>query len=75
MSVDEGYIISNKYRRAIFDELTSGESNIDRISKKHRIFKKIAYKVVEDFVNVGIVEKKNNRYFLNEEGKKLSEKI
>jgi len=32
--MDEGYILSNKYRRAIFDELASGESDIRRIAKK-----------------------------------------
>jgi len=43
--MDEGYILSNKYRRAIFDELASGESDIRRIAKKHRIVSSIVDKV------------------------------
>ena len=50
MTIDEGYIFSNKYRRAVFEELASGEKNIYRIAKKHRIIKTVALRVVDDFV-------------------------
>ena len=69
--MDEGYILSNKFRRAIFDELASGETNIERIAKKHHIVHLVAKKVAEDFVNGGILEKKGNKYIFTEEGKKL----
>ncbi len=72
MSVDEGYIISNKFRRAIFNELASGETNVDRIAKKHRIITTIAKRTIEDFVKNGIVEKKNNKYVFTKEGEKLA---
>ena len=75
MTIDEGYIISNKYRRAIFDEIVSGETNIDHIAKKHRIIRTVAFRVADDFINGGIVEKKGNRYILTEEGEKLAQKI
>ena len=74
-SMDEGYILSNKFRRTIFDGLASGETNIDRIAKKHRIIRSVAMRVIDDFINGGILEKKNNRYILTEEGKKLAETI
>ena len=73
--MDEGYILSNKFRRAIFDGLASGETNIERIAKKHRIIRNVAIRVADDFINGGILEKKNNRYVLTEEGKKLAETI
>jgi hypothetical protein len=41
LSMDEGYILSNKYRRTIFDELASGETSIERIAKKNRIIKNV----------------------------------
>ncbi|MFO7677680.1 MAG: hypothetical protein R6V50_04785 [Thermoplasmatota archaeon] len=71
MSIDEGYILSNKYRRAIFEELASGEKNIFRIAKKHRIILKIAQRVVDNFVEEGIVEKQGNNYIFTKEGDKL----
>ena len=73
--MDEGYILSNKYRRVIFDGLVSGEKNIDRIAKKHRIIRNVAFRIVEDFINNGIVEKKGNQYILTKEGEKLAENI
>ena len=73
--MDEGYILSNKYRRAIFDELASGEKNIDRIVKKQRIIPMVAKKVIEDFVKGGILEKKGSNYVFTEEGEKLVDSI
>lgn len=69
--MDEGYIISNKFRRAVFDELASGETSIDRIAKKHHIVHFIAKKVAEDFIKGGILEKKGKRYVFTKEGQKL----
>jgi len=73
--MEEGYILSNKFRRAIFDGLASGETNIDRIAKKHRIIRSVAARVADDFINGGILEKKGNKYILTKEGEKLAETI
>ena len=73
--MDEGFILSNKFRRAIFDELASGETNIDYIAKKHHIIHKIAMRVADDFISGGILEKKGNRYRLTQEGEKLATTI
>ena len=73
--MDEGYILSNKFRRIIFESLVAGETNIDNIAKKHRIIPLVARKVANDFTNGGIIEKKNNTYILTSEGRKLAEKI
>ena len=75
MTMDEGFILSNKFRRAVFNELASGETNIQRIAKKHRIIQTIAQRVVDDFIKGGIVEKKNNNYYFTKEGEKLLESI
>jgi predicted transcriptional regulator len=75
MTIDEGFILSNKYRRAIFEEIASGEKNIYRIAKKHRIIKTIAQRVVDSFVEEGIVEKHGNNYVFTKEGLKLVEII
>ena len=73
--MDEGFILSNKYRRAIFEELSSGEKNIQRIAKKHRIIPRVAQRVIQGFVDEGVVEKKGSSYILTKEGEKLSEQI
>ena len=73
--MDEGYILSNKYRRVIFDGLASGETDIDRIAKKHRIIRVVAIKVADDFINGGILEKKGNKFVLTKEGEKIAANI
>ncbi len=73
--MDEGYILSNKYRKLIFEALDSGQTNIEFIAKKHRIVPSIAKKVMDDFEKQQLVEKKQNRYILTEKGKKIAETL
>jgi hypothetical protein len=70
--MDEGYILSNKYRRAIFDGFASGYKDINMIAKKYRIIPSVANRIVDDFINGGILEKKGNVYVLTKEGEKLA---
>ena len=73
--MDEGFILSNKFRRAIFDGLASGETDIERIAKKYRIIRSVAIRVADDFISGGILEKKGNRYTLTKEGEKIAANI
>jgi predicted transcriptional regulator len=73
--MDEGFILANKFRRVIFDELISGEGDIVRIAKKNRIIPRVAQRIIEEFVTGGIVEKKGKIYVFTDEGKKLAETI
>ena len=73
--MDEGFILSNKFRRLIFDELVAGEADIRRIAKKNRIIPLVAQRVIDEFVTGGIVVKKGNSYVFSDEGNKLVERI
>jgi predicted transcriptional regulator len=73
--MEEGYILSNKFRRAIFDGFASGETDLNRITKKHRIISNVAKRIVEDFIGGGILEKKGNGYQLTKEGERLAKII
>jgi len=75
MSMDEGFILANKFRRVIFDELISGEVDIVNIAKKNRIIPRVAQRIIDEFVMGGIVEEKGNVYVFTNEGKKLVETI
>ncbi len=75
MTIDEGFILSNKYRRAIFDGLVAGERDIQRIAKKHHIIRLVAQRVIDEFVKGGIVEKQGSSYVFTKEGEKLVESI
>ena len=73
--MDEGFILSNKFRRAVFAELVSGETDIERIAKKHHIIRNVAIRIADDFIREEIVEKKGNSYFLTNDGEKLAANI
>ena len=73
--MDEGFILANKFRRVIFDELVSGEGDIIYIAKKNRIIPRVAQRIIDEFVKGGIVKKKGNMYEFTDEGKKLVETI
>jgi len=73
--MDEGYILSNKFRKAVFYGFARGESDIRLISKKHRIIPRIANKILNDFIENDIIEKKDNKYVLTKKGEKIAEII
>ncbi|MEM2935467.1 MAG: winged helix-turn-helix domain-containing protein [Candidatus Thermoplasmatota archaeon] len=67
----EGFIISDKVRKAIFLEIASGENSITRIAKKNRIIESVAKNALKELIEKGIIEEKNGEYKLSEEGAKL----
>ena len=73
--MDEGFIYANKYRRAVFEELSVGENNIARIAKKHRIFLPIVQRVIKEFEDEDIVENHNGRYRFTKKGERLKQSI
>jgi len=73
--MDEGFILANKFRRVIFDELVAGETNLSRIAKKNRLIPRVAQRIIDEFIAGGIVEKKGNRFVFTDEGKKLVQTI
>ena len=75
MRMDEGYILSNKFRKAIFQEIVSGENDVKTIAKKHHILPKIAENIIQDLVNSKLLEEKNGKYVLTREGEKIATKL
>lgn len=73
--MDEGFILSNKYRITIMEGLASGETDIYSIAKKHRIIPSVAKKIIDNFIQGELVKKNNNKYILTEKGKKIAENI
>jgi len=69
--MNEGFILSNKYRKAVFDAFASGETRIEEIAKRQRIVPVIARKVLHEFVTEGILEQHGSQYRFTKEGEKL----
>lgn len=74
-SMDEGFILANKYRRAVFTEIAAGESNPRMIAKKHHIIDKVVDDIVSKLIDGGLVEEKNDAYVLTGEGEKIAAEL
>ena len=73
--MNEGFILSNKIRKAIFIEIASGEKRIERVAKKQHLIERVAKNVAEELKNHGIIEETEEGYKLTEEGAKLYAKM
>ncbi len=71
----EGFIISNKIRKAVFSEIASGEHSIDKIAKKHHLLPKLVERAVTEIMEGKLIEKHNNGYILTDHGQKILIKI
>lgn len=73
--MDEGYILSNKFRKIIFEGIATGERNIIVIAKKHRIIPNIAKKIADELTKGGFLDKKGDLYKLTKKGEKIAPNI
>ncbi|KAA0014814.1 transcriptional regulator [Thermoplasmatales archaeon ex4484_30] len=73
--MEEGFIISNKIRKAVFIEISSGEKSLTRIAKKHHLIEHVVESAAKELEEHGIIEEKNGGYELTEMGKKLFGKL
>ena len=69
--IDEGFILSNKFRKAILIELASGEKKIKRIAKKHHLIERMVERAMKELEEEKIAREENGNYFLTDRGKKV----
>ncbi|RLF44697.1 MAG: hypothetical protein DRN29_07970 [Thermoplasmata archaeon] len=73
--MEEGFIISNKIRKAVFIEIASGEKSLSRMIKKHHLIEQAAKNAIEELKEHGLIEEKEDGYVLTELGKKIYGKL
>jgi|Deesub1362A_J573_1020465.scaffolds.fasta_scaffold05063_4 predicted transcriptional regulator len=73
--MEEGFIISNKIRKAVFIEIASGEKSLSRLIKKHHLIEQAARNAIEELKEHGLIEEKEDGYVLTELGKKIYGKL
>ncbi len=72
---EEGFVISNKIRKALFIEIASGETSLNRIIRKHRLIEQAARRAAEELKEHGIIEEGEEGYRLTELGAKIYGKL
>ncbi len=73
--MEEGFIISNKIRKAVFIEIASGEKSLSRMIKKQHLIEQAAKNAIEELKEHGLIEEKEDGYVLTELGKKIYGKL
>lgn len=72
---NEGFILENKNRKAVFQELASGETDPERIAKKHHLIERVVDQVLEDLVGEDLVTQGADGYELTDEGESLAREL
>jgi predicted transcriptional regulator len=75
MDKEEGFILSNKFRKAVFLEVASGARRINEIAKKHHLFPKMVENAVADLKENGIIKEGGEGLELTDMGKKIFSKL
>lgn len=73
--MEEGFVLSNKFRKVIIDELAIGDADAETISKKHHIPISAIEKAINDLKKIGLVKENKDRYSLTKQGRKVVEKL
>lgn len=72
---NEGFILENKNRKAVFQELASGETDPERIAKKHHLIERVVDQVLDDLVEEELAEEDGGGYELTDEGESLAREL
>ena len=75
MSDIEGFILSNKFRKAVFLEISSGEDSLSRIAKKHHLLLQRVEKVAKDMVDRELIREENGNFRFTGKGEKIFAKL
>lgn len=70
MSSYDAFVESDKFRRAVFTEIVAGESDPERITKKHRLIRPAVDRALDDLVDHGLIEQDGDGYVLTEDGER-----
>ena len=73
--MEEGFIISNKVRKAIFVEIASGETSLTRVIKKHHLIPQAAQYSVKELTEHGLISETETGYVLTDIGAKAYGKL
>lgn len=72
MTINDAFIESDKFRRAVFTEITAGESDPERIAKKHHLVQPAVDRAVGDLEEHELIEETDEGYVLTDKGERYA---
>ena len=71
----EGFVVAHKTRFAVFTEIAAGESQAERIAKKHRLVEPAVRMALKELVEHGVLVQRDGGYALTPEGERVAGEI
>ena len=72
MPINDAFVESDKFRRAVFTEIAAGETDPDRIAKKHHLIKPAVKRAVADLEEHDLIQAVDGGYELTEDGERYA---
>lgn len=74
MTINDAFIESDKFRKAVFTEIVAGESDPERIAKKHHLIQRAVDRAVEDLEGHELIETSDDGdgYVLTDKGERYA---
>lgn len=73
MALDDAFVESHKFRRAVWKQLVAGETDPERIAKKEHIIQRAAEQAIQDLEEHDLIEDTGDGYELTDEGEKYEQ--
>lgn len=68
MTINDAFVESDKFRKAVFTEIAAGESDPERIAKKHHLIQPAVDRAVDDLQERELIEETDDGYELTDKG-------
>lgn len=68
MPSNDAFVESDKFRKAVFQGITAGESDPERIAKKNHLIQPAVDRAVDDLEEHGLIEEGEDGYVLTDKG-------
>lgn len=72
MTLNDAFVESDKFRKAVFTEMAAGESDPERIAKKHHLIQPAVNRAVDDLEDHGLIEETDDGYELTDKGERYA---
>ena len=71
MDKEEGFILSNKHRKAVFQEIATGETSAKTIAKRHHLHHTMVENAINDLKEIKLITGHDNNLVLTSQGTKV----
>jgi predicted transcriptional regulator len=72
MPSNDAFVESDKFRKAVFAGIASGEPDPERIAKKNHLLERGVERAVDDLEEHGLIEPADDGYTLTDKGEKYA---